>query len=113
MSIHSLARHPATVSVSTDSGSVDEYNNPVPAWVDTPTFAYGRQKRTQENTNDGGLVAVDEWQLWWIDDIPAMAQDRITIDGVGTFELYGPSWRVLRPQTQAFSHREALARMAA
>jgi hypothetical protein len=111
VTVAALARRPATLSRRVaDAGVVDPYNNDLGVWDAFPTRAHGTQRRSTEITDDGGLIAVDDWAIVWADDVPAGAADRIEIDGLGIFELTGPSHRVVHPQTNRFSHVEATAR---
>jgi len=111
VTVAALARRPATLHRRVgDAGVTDPYNNDLGTWDAFPTRAYGTQRRANELTDDGGLIAVDDWAVVWADDVPAKASDRIAIDGLGIFELTGPSHRVVHPQTNRFSHVEANAR---
>jgi hypothetical protein len=94
-----------------DSGVVDPYNDDLGTWETAPTRAFGSQRRSAENTGDGGTISLDDWSLVWADDIPAGAADRVDITGVGLFELTGPAARVVHPQTGRFSHVEATGRL--
>lgn len=111
MTVAALARRPAWLNRRLgDSGVTDPYNNDLGTWERIPTRAHGSQRRANERTDDGGQVDQQDWQLAWADDLPAAASDRIEIDGLGIFELTGPSQRVTWPQTNRFSHVEATGR---
>lgn len=111
MTVASLARRPAHLDRRIgDSGDLDPYNADLGTWESTPTRAYGAQRRSVEQTEDGGQISAEEWFLAWADDLPAGAADRLVIDGLGIFELTGPATRVVHPQTNRFSHVEASGR---
>jgi hypothetical protein len=112
VSVAALARRPAFLHRRTgDIGAVDPYNADLGEWEATPTRAYGTQRRANEQTDDGGMVSVEDWSLVWADDLPAAAADRLDITGIGLFELVGPAQRVVHPQTNRFSHVEATGRL--
>lgn len=112
MSVASLARRPATLHRRVgDIGVTDPYNDDLGEWVATPVLAYGTQRRSNEQTGDGGTISVDDWSIVWADDLAAGAADRIDITGIGLFELVGPAARVIHPQTGRFSHVEATGRL--
>jgi hypothetical protein len=111
VTIAALARRPATLHRRVaDAGVTDPYNDDLGTWDAFPTRAHGTQRRTSEITDDGGIISVEDWTIVWADDVPAAASDRITIDGLGIFELTGPAVRVVHPQTNRFSHVKASAR---
>lgn len=111
MSVAALARRPAWLNRRVgDSGTTDEYNNDLGVWDRIAIKAYGVQRRATESTEDGGQIDSQDWLLVWADDLPAAASDRVEIDGLGIFELTGPSQRVVYPQTNRFSHIEATGR---
>lgn len=111
MTVAALARRPATLERRVgDSGVVDPYSADLGTWDSTPVTAYGSQRRSTEQTEDGGLIAAEDWFLVWAVDLPAHASDRLVIDGLGIFELTGPAVRVVHPQTGRFSHVEATGR---
>ena len=111
MTVAALARRPAALERRIgDSGVTDPYNADIGTWESTPVLAYGSQRRSTEQTEDGGLVAAEDWFLAWATDVPAAASDRLVIGGLGVFELTGAAVRVVHPQTGRFSHVEATGR---
>jgi hypothetical protein len=111
VTVAALARRPASLERRIgDSGVTDPYNADLGTWESRPTRAFGSQRRSTEQTDDGGLIAAEDWFLAWADDIPASASDRLVIDGLGVFELTGAAVRVVHPQTGRFSHVEATGR---
>jgi hypothetical protein len=111
VSVAGLARRPAQlVRRVGDAGTPDVYNDDPGVWESVGVYAFASQRRASEQTDDAGQVAVEDHVVVWDLDVPAAASDRVDIAGLGVFELTGPSHRVLRPQTGAYHHTEALGR---
>ena len=97
----------ALVTVS-QSGPVDDYNNPTDETVSTAVKCWYEQVQAGEDTVDTDQQS-ETHRLFFRAGTTVTALDRLTVNGL-TFEVQGPPWTVVHPRTDQTTHVEARGR---
>lgn len=83
----------------------DDYGNLIPTEEEVETVCYVEQKQRDEQAE--GEPAGERWLGIFPPGTGLDPNDSVTVDGLGSFEVFGPPWPARNPRTQSESHVEA------
>lgn len=105
MTIRYLLQTPCTITGRSQSATVDAWGQPTTDTTSTETKCWLDQATTDEDHSGIEAVRVDA-RIYLLPDVAVDENDRISVEGLGDWEVVGQPNRLVRPN-RVPSHIEA------
>lgn len=112
MALANLLNRTCTITRRSTSASEDDYGNAIDSQTNVQTVCE-IQQRSRDEQDDQGETSDTLWLLVLPAGTAIDTSDKVSVPGMGEFEMVGAPWPARNPRTQQESHVEATLRRTA